>query len=103
MVNATIDTAAIAAIQTLIGKTLNGYTYSPVAAGAYGNVLLHIDGTAYELRCNQTPFAVGIETEDIACLSVSMHTGDLNLWPEMSSPQNPWSRSLKKSALCEIW
>lgn len=76
MVNATIDTAAIAAIQTLIGKTLNGYTYSPVAAGAYGNVLLHIDGTAYELRCNQTPFAVGIETEDIACLSVSMHTGD---------------------------
>lgn len=76
MVNATIDAAAIAAIQTLIGKTLNGYTYSPVASGAYGNVLLHIDRTAYELRCNQTPFAVGIETEDIACLSVSMLIGN---------------------------
>ena len=76
MVNATFDTAAIAAIQALIGKTFNGYTYSPVAAGAYGNVLLHIDRTAYELRCNQTPLTVGNEAEDIACLSINMHTGD---------------------------
>lgn len=76
MVHATIDAAAIAALQTLIEKTFNGYTYSPIASGAYGNVLLHIDGTAYELRCNQTPITVGIETEDIACLSVSMHAGD---------------------------
>ena len=76
MVNAKIDATAIAVIQALIGKTFNGYTYSPVAAGAYGNVLLHIDGTAYELRCNQIPLTVGNETEDIACLSIDMHTGD---------------------------
>ena len=76
MVNAKIDATAIAVIQALIGKTFNGYTYSPMAAGAYGNVLLHIDGTAYELRCNQIPFTVGNETEDIACLSIDMHTGD---------------------------
>ncbi len=76
MVNATIDAATIAAIQTFIGKTLNGYTYSPVAAGAYGNLLFHIDEAAYELRCNQIPFAIGNETEDMACLSMSLHTDD---------------------------
>ena len=75
MINATLNDATIATMQTFIGKIFTGYTYSPVAAGAYGNVLLTIDGVAYELRCSQIPLVVGAETEDVACLSFKVHHG----------------------------
>ncbi len=69
MLHITFNENSVNLLTSLIGKRFNVYKYAPIGSGTYGNILLVIDSTPYELQNRQRVVVMNGEPTDLAMFS----------------------------------